>query len=71
MINKHEDIDVDDPWDVSALGEDISVAEQCVVNDRRGDRRLGEEWVMLNALLSSACPLSLLVPRQPACHTEI
>lgn len=44
LINKHEDIYVDH-WDViCALGEDIKVAEQCIMNDRRGDRRLGEEW---------------------------
>jgi hypothetical protein len=44
VINKHEDIDVDDHWDVMGdLGEDIRVAEECIMSDRRGHRRLGEE----------------------------
>jgi hypothetical protein len=43
VINKREDIDVDDHWDVvGAHGEDIKVAEQCIMNNRRGDRRLGD-----------------------------
>jgi len=37
-------IDVDDHWDVrGALGEDTKVAEQCILNERRGYRTLAEE----------------------------
>jgi len=35
VINKHVDIDIDYHWDVmGALGEDIKMAEQCIMNDR-------------------------------------